>query len=302
MKFIKLFLFTLLVSLSAFSQDTKNLKVYFDDEHWTEYIEGNIPLVISVPHGGATVLADVPVRSCKGATTVTDSKTIELAQEIQKSFEERYKLRPHIIICHLSRKHVDQNREIIEGTCGNAIMEKPWKQFHHYIDSALALATNQYSKAVYIDLHGHGHSNQRLELGYLLKSDDLNNVPAADNNSDLAKKSSINNLLIAQPSSKFGDLLIGDQAFGTLIATNGFPAVPSKQDKAPLAAEKYFNGGYNTKYYTSEKYPNVFGFQIECNFKGVRDAAGRPLFAEAFSKSVMDYFKKNTDIVLKGKK
>lgn len=283
------------IYFGAFAQTPA--KVHFDKEHFTEYIEGNMPLVISVPHGGATLLPEVPLRNCKGAVTVTDSKTIELAREIQKSFEEKHNLTPHIIICHLSRKNVDQNRAIEEGTCGNEAMRTPWNNFHHYIDSALNLAAKQYGQTVYIDLHGHGHKNQRLELGYLLKGDELAGLKKADKVT-LAKKSSVNNLLLKNKKLNLDDLLIGSHAFGTIISEVGFPAVPSKQDKAPTADEWYFNGGYNTVTYTSSSYPNVFGFQIESNYKGVRDEAGRPLFADAFTKAYMKYIKKNTIIAL----
>ena len=297
MKFYRIaFLLFLIIRIPAFAQT--EYKVHYDKEHWTEYIEGNMPLVISVPHGGATLLDSISLRSCKGAVTVTDSRTIELAREIQKSFQEKYNLTPHIVICHLSRKNVDQNREMVEGTCGNEKMEKPWKQFHHYIDSALSLAVGKYGNSVYIDLHGHGHPNQRLELGYLLKAEHLVDLDKTLNDDSVSKKTSLNNLLVSKPVL-LEDLLIGDNAFGSLIADKGFAAVPSKQDKAPLVSERFFNGGYNTSYYTSPKYPHVFGFQIESNYKGVRDPLGRPLFAAAFSETILTYLEKTAGIKLK---
>lgn len=290
MKFLKLMLLMFLFTHGTIhAQKWEIGKTYTDEEKWTEFIVGDLPLVISVPHGGAITLPDIGVRDCKGAVTVTDSKTIELAKEIEKAFLAKYKARPYIIISNISRKNVDQNRDIEEGTCGNKAMEKPWNQFHDYIDTALALATKKFGKIIYIDFHGHGHTKQRLEVGYLLKAEELRNLNAKD--SKQAPKSSVANLLAADKKFDLEQLLIGPDAFGTLIAKEGFDAVPSKQDTAPLEGDKYFNGGYNTNRYTSSKYPNVFGWQIESNYKGVRDAAGRPAFAKAFADVMDNYFK-----------
>lgn len=289
MKFLNLSLLLLLISGLTFAQKWEVGKTYTDDVKWTEFIVGDLPLIISVPHGGTTMLTDAATRSCKGAVTVTDSKTIELVKEIEKAFLAKYKARPFIIISNLSRKHVDHNRDLEEGTCGNKVMEKPWNQFHDYIDTAIVLATNKFGKAIYIDLHGHGHTKQRLELGYNLTAEELRNLDAKD--SKQVAKSSVVNLLATDKNLDLNHLLLGSDAFGTLITKEGFNAVPSKQDVAPLEDDKYFNGGYNTKRYTSAKYPTIFGFQIESNFKGVRDAAGRPAFATAFVDAMGSYFK-----------
>ena len=288
MKFIKLTLLLFLISGFAYAQKWEVGKTYTDDEKWTEFIVGDLPLIISVPHGGAVTLPDA-LRDCKGAVTVTDSRTIELAKEIEKAFVAKYNARPFIIISNISRKNVDQNRDMAEGTCGNKAMEKPWNQFHDYIDTALALATKKFGKAIYIDLHGHGHTKQRLEVGYLLKAEELRALDAKDNKQ--VAKSSVANLLASDKNLDLEQLLVGPNAFGTLMAQQGIDAVPSKQDKAPLEDDKYFNGGYNTVRYTSNKYPNVFGWQIESHYKGVRDAEGRPAFAKAFVDVMGSYFK-----------
>ena len=289
MKFLKLSLALLLISSVTYAQKWEVGKTYNDQEKWTEFIVGDLPLIISVPHGGTTMLTDVATRNCKDAVTVTDSRTIELVKEIEKAFLAKYKARPFIIISNLSRKHVDHNRDLEEGTCGDKTMEKPWNQFHDYIDTAVVLATKKFGKAVYIDLHGHGHTKQRLELGYNLTADELRNLDAKD--SKQMNKSSVINLLAANKKLDIEQLLIGNDAFGTLITKEGFNAVPAKQDVAPLEEDKYFNGGYNTRRYTSTKYPNIFGFQIESNYKGVRDAEGRPAFAAAFVNAMGSYFK-----------
>jgi hypothetical protein len=288
-------LLCLVFPIAVFAQPYQFGKTYLDPEGWNGLMVGNMPLVISVPHGGTINLDDIEDRSRQGSVTVTDSYTKELALEIASIMDKYYGYKPYLVVCNLIRKDIDQNREINEGTCGNGKMEKPWNVFHDFTDSALAMATRQFGACLYIDLHGHGHSVQRLELGYLLKENELKNVIGQTGKTDyLSKKSSFANLMATSKDSlSLSQLMIGENAFGTLMANEGFPSVPSKQDPYPLEGEKYFNGGYNTKRYTGGDYPNVFGWQIESNYKGVRDPSGRSVFAIAFCKVIVKYIKAN---------
>jgi hypothetical protein len=263
---------------------------WIDDFTWVQY--GNMPLVISVPHGGTIAPDSIATRSCPGITTVTDSYTIELAKAIDSVFMADYGMHPSLVITHLKRSKLDQNRPLPEANCNNEKMVAIWNRFHQSIDTALQMALQKSPQCLYIDLHGHGHANQRLELGYLLTDDELRN-PATI----IPSKTSIASL-IASTKNTAEDLLTGKNAFGSIIASKGFAAIPSIQDKAPLANELYFDGGYNTKRYTSTStYPNVFGWQIESN-KDVRfTAAKRSAFAKALAAAIMEYYKMNTPLV-----
>jgi hypothetical protein len=291
--------FFLITTLFTQAQNWTAGKIFSDPENWTEFRVGNIPLVITVPHGGSIALDSIPDRTCPDAVTVRDNNTKELALEIEAEFMKQYGVRPFIVICNLSRKEVDQNREIELGTCGNNAMRKPWNTFHDYTDTAIALATKQFGGCLYIDLHGHGHPIQRLELGYLLKESDLQEFKTDISVEPSAARSSLQNLVKnSNGKLNFKMLMIGSNAFGTMMANEGIPAIPSQQDIAPNAGEKYFNGGYNTNRYTSSKYPNCFGWQIETNYKGVRDAKGIPVFARAFVKVIPEFLKQNTTITI----
>lgn len=250
---------------------------------WNSLLQGNMPLVISAPHGGLNNLETVPDRTCDAAVTVTDVNTADLAVEIAERLQADHGLTPYLVICNISRKDIDPNRELEAGTCGNEKMQRCWEEFHGLIDGALREAVRQHGFCLYIDLHGHGHTEQRLELGYLLDAKELERfhrtgtLPTEGTSVDRLVRDSVD----------VTKLLFGPRAFGTLMAEAGFPSVPSRQDPFPRAGQKYFGGGYNTRRYTGPDYPNVFGWQIESNMKGVRDKNGRPLFAAAFSRVVV---------------
>lgn len=287
---------TLNISLSGWDSGKK---IVYENQ-WVEVIPGDIPLVISVPHGGRMKPKGIPDRHCKvvGQGTLArgvDGRTIETAGAIEVAFMEKYHKRPFIIISNISRNKVDQNRDLALAACGNKLAEKAWYDFHNSIDTALALAVKKFGYAIYIDLHGHGHKNNRLELGYSFTGPQLKEI--YHHQGDLGKyaeHSSLQNYFKMNEKGDLSDLLWGKKAFGTVIVKEGFAASPSRQDHYPAEGEAFFSGGYNTRRYTSPNYPNVFGWQIETNNRGVRDTKeNRTLFAQGFVKAYTKFIKKH---------
>jgi hypothetical protein len=259
---------------------------------YTEVQYGNMPLIISVPHGGVENPSTIPDRTCPNITTDTDSKTIELANAIDSVCKADYVFQPYLVINYLKRTKLDQNREIIEATCSNSSIETIWKNYHFSIDTSISKVLNKYPQCLFIDLHGHGHTKQRLELGYLVSATALRNPSTI-----LPSSTSYYNMLQQNLFLSSNQFLTTSNSFGTLMANKNFPSVPSMQDVAPLITDEYFDGGYNTKTYTSSIYPKVYGWQMETNFLNVRDTeTSRVNFAKAFLQSIMQFYTTNTSL------
>jgi N-formylglutamate amidohydrolase len=262
---------------------------------YTEYQGGSLPIIISVPHGGALNPVSIPDRTCPGSTTVTDANTIQLAQQIDTALFRLTGRHPHLIYCHLRRTKVDCNRNLDDGTCGHPIAAEAWQDFQDFIKMAQSAAQTQFGhKTFYIDLHGHGNPIQRVELGYLLSASALEQSDAVLNARSWVEQSSIRALVGSNVNAAtHTSLLRGDFALGTLLENAGYPAVPSQQTPSPGLNNNYFNGGYNTA--THSSYPpnnRTDGVQIECNFTGVRDTPrNRSLFAQALAQALLDFFK-----------
>lgn len=81
----------------------------FSETGYIEFIPGNIPVVISVPHGGREILSSQYI-ICGEHTT--DPYTDELALKIKDAFYQRWNgACPYIIINHLRRNYLDANRD-----------------------------------------------------------------------------------------------------------------------------------------------------------------------------------------------
>ncbi len=261
---------------------------YFGRNNYIEYIAGDLPFILSAPHGGTLNPSELPNRTY--GTFSTDSNTDLLALDIRKAMTNRLGHFPHVIICHLDRIKVDCNREIIEGAQSNALAEISWNDFQNFIGIAKQTVSNQFGRGFYIDLHGHGHPLQRLEIGYLLSAGQLGlSDTTLNGNSTYASQSSIRELNTRSPFN-FAQLLRGTNSLGGLLAANGYPSVPSPSDPDP-GTNSYFNGGYNTDQHGSVNGGTISGLQIECNSTNVRDTSvSRLMFATNLTAALEVFF------------
>lgn len=253
---------------------------YFGRNDYVEYIAGDLPLIISAPHGGTLTPTELPDRIGTSITTVRDTWTEELARTIGNVFQTRSGGRPHLIIMRLRRSKIDANREVVEAAQGHALAERAWAEWHLLIEAAKQQVIARHGTGFYMDVHGHGHEIPRLELGYLLSRTSLALSDAALDSPTYENQSSIRTLSEASPAS-FPELLRGARSLGALFEAEGFPAVPSPASpNAGTAA--YFDGGYNTARHASRAGGPISGVQLESHFVGVRDTqANRELFATA---------------------
>lgn len=140
-----------------------------DPNGWMEYIPGDAPIVIIAPHGGTLTPTELPDRTCSGCETANDLNTQDLARRIVDAFYTRTGARPHLVVNRLSRKKFDANRDLAEASGGTAKLSAPWTWFHAAIDSAEQRIVQRSGRGLVIDLHGHAHDVDRLELGYFVE-------------------------------------------------------------------------------------------------------------------------------------
>lgn len=256
-----LILATVAATLSA--QPYQPGSVYYGQNGYIEYRAGNLPIIITAPHGGTLTPSEIPDRTC--GTTGVDTRTQELIREVEYEIHRRTGRYPHIIICRLSRNKIDVNRDVDEATCGNEAAQPYWIEWHKFIDSAKASVVKNWGKGLYLDLHGHAHAIPRLEWGYLLSAGELAYSDATLNLSSYINESSYRTLATTAVSgSTHAQLLRGQMSLGTLLAAAGVPGVPSADEPSP-GADPYFSGGYNTERHGSFFGGTIDGVQLECH-------------------------------------
>lgn len=250
-----------------------------------ECIEGDLPVVITVPHGGRLTPDSFPRR--KQGVTDMDVNTQELARAFAAELGRRTGGHAALVISLLHRSRLDPNREIGEAAGGSAPAEAVWCAFHGAVESALAAAVSRHGFAFLIDLHGHAHPIARLELGYGLGGPQLNVDDGAFDRSGVIGISTLRDLHLARGVGAAA-LLRGPRSLGALLAERGLRAVPSPEEPGP-GSNPFFSGGYIVRRHASEPATTkVDGVQIECPRPGVRDTAeNRARFAAATSEALL---------------
>ena len=263
----KLLHLVVLCLLASYVQaQTPGVSTYYeqtsgDTRNYIEYIPGNLPIIISAPHGGVqqsgetiggvfypdndSSLAD---RSC--GTNERDDNTEILVREIQKEIFELTGCYAHVIINNLHRSKLDPNREVNEATCGNANAIDHWNAFHGFIDQASASVEANWGKGLYIDLHGQSHSVPRIEAGYNITAAELNSSDL--NSAGIINKSTIRNLVtnnlsnltheqLIRGNSSLGEMF--QNASGTFYASQGHPGCGSTNGYRTVPSATNNGGG-----------------------------------------------------------
>lgn len=280
----------LTLALAADAQTYSPGQTYFGGSQYNEYRAGDLPIIITAPHGGSLTPAELPNRvpiPGQDVSTTNDANTADLVRRIADVIHERTGRHAHLVINLLSRLKLDPNRELAVAAQGSAAAGAAWQEYHGWITAARQTAQAAHGFSFLVDQHGHGHAIPRLELGYNLGSSTL-----ALSDAELARPryqwdTYLRTLPLFRPEISLPALLRGPRSLGEFFAARNFPACPSPRDPSP-GDPVFFSGGYTTDTHTcfSDNGPG-HGVQIEANLAGVRDtAANRQIFAIAVAEAV----------------
>ena len=167
----RLFVASLLCCATIGAQQSIVGQVRWSADGFTEYVVGNAPIVVTAGHGGDLEPPSLPDRTW--GVTGKDTRTLELAREFAESLRQRFGLHPHVVLFHLARNKVDVNRDIVEAAQGDPGAEQAYLAFHAACEEARSRVLSNWGFGFYVDLHGHGHPEGWVELGYALTSNQL---------------------------------------------------------------------------------------------------------------------------------
>ncbi|VTR99329.1 N-formylglutamate amidohydrolase [Tuwongella immobilis] len=228
---------------------------------------GEIPIILTAPHGGTLELPNVPERKgiglekgAKGFFTGRDTGTEELVADLSAAIEKRFGKKPYLIAARFHRKFIDPNRPPeIAYESPNA---KPfYDQFHDSVADACKQVQGKFQRGLLLDLHGQGSKRDTIFRG--------------TQNGKTVK------LLIDRYGKK---AQVGPESFFGFLAKHGCTVYPTDDGKEQAG----FTGGYIVQTYGSHTGYGIDAIQLECGadyrLKDVRKPA-----AEKIADSVVDY-------------
>ncbi len=223
-----------------------NLKEY------VEFQKGSIPLIISVPHGGALDCKNIPKR-LNGILGI-DGETIEIARELIERIKTNFKKQnlvigsPSYIFSKVGRNKIDLNRNEKEAFNSNSVIAKEiYNAYHNKVREFVLSNLKLYNSSLLIDIHGF-EKNKRppgfRDVDIILGTNNL----ASFFSEPIIKKDWGDNIR-GKIIQKFLDLKI--------------PIAPGH----PKRKEYVLTGGYITKKYGASQIPQSQAIQIEFSDK-----------------------------------
>jgi N-formylglutamate amidohydrolase len=213
-----------------------------------EFHQGNLPLIITVPHGGSFKYESLPDR--EDGILGIDSKTIEIALQIiqylkkYNSTLEDMNLSPSYVISLIHRSKIDFNRDEFNAFNQNSNLAKNvYNYYHQKIAQIIQNNLDTFNSSLLIDIHGF-ESDKRPE-GYR----DVDIVLGSNNLKSI--------LGYSVPKKNWGKNIRGKLV--KALNRAGILVAPGHH----LRREYVLTGGYTTSKYGASNIVNSQSIQIE---------------------------------------
>jgi N-formylglutamate amidohydrolase/phosphoribosylformylglycinamidine (FGAM) synthase-like amidotransferase family enzyme len=204
---------------------------------------GQLPIILSAPHGGALTIPDVEPRlgaglekKAGGFVTARDTGTEELVQEVAKAIEKRFGKRPYVVAARSHRQFADMNRPA-EQAYEDPDAKPVYEFYHRSLAQACRDVQQQFRTGLLLDLHGQGTANDTVFRG------------------------TKNGLTVTLLRERFGEPAhIGAESLWGSLKSRGWKVHPDPHDGKEQAG---FNGGYIVQTYGSHQGFGIDAIQLE---------------------------------------
>jgi len=204
---------------------------------------GQLPIILSAPHGGTTPMPDIAARGRRGATRFVvqpDTRTMELTEKLAAAIERQMGRAPFVIIAKFERKHVDANRPAEDaydppGTNGP---KQIYEAYHRAIAEARAEVQKTFGRGILLDIHG-----QKARIDGIFRGTN-------------------NRLTVSHLIGRSGQAALeGPKSILGVLTAKGYPVIPAVGSNAP--EHKSFTGGYTVRTHGSRNGGTVDAIQLE---------------------------------------
>jgi N-formylglutamate amidohydrolase len=226
-----------IVSLAGAQEATE--KAPLDLKRLITVETGEIPIILSAPHGGNRGIQGVGERkggAAKQFVTVTDTNSHRLTQAVAKSIERRW-AKPHVVIALFSRKYIDANRPA-EDAFESENAKSTYDAYHGALAEAVESAREKFGRGLLLDIHGQAAKPTTIYRG------------------------TANGKTCSLLLDRLGPGgLMGDQGFLGILAKAGYEIHPERGSDAK--EDSRYNGGYIVRTYGALGATGIDAVQLE---------------------------------------
>lgn len=229
---------------------------------------GDLPIIISAPHGGALDLPDAQPRKGEGKEkgaagfrTTRDVGTEELALLVVQAIDDRMDGSPWCVISRVHRRYVDFNRppEIgVEQAQARVVHDL----YHQTLKEAVSSIRGRFQHGLLIDIHGQSASAKTVYRG------------------------TSNGLTVQGLTRRAGlEALTGNKSLTGLLKTHGWQVHPDPFDGKE---QEGYAGGYIVRSYGSHRADGIDCVQLEFGSE-YRSRQNRERIAQELAQAVEAY-------------
>ncbi|HEY1174007.1 MAG TPA: hypothetical protein VGH19_21760 [Verrucomicrobiae bacterium] len=249
---LALLLFTLSSLLAQSTNSTPTNLVYSQT--------GDLPILLTAPHGGTNVLKDVLTRT--NGTVLRDDGTYELALLVNEELAKLMKgKKPYVVAAQFHRKFLDVNRPVTNAF--ESAGAKPYYEaYHNQVSNYVAEIRKRFGgEGLMVDIHGQARDESSIFRG------------------------TGNGVTVMRLIQKQGeDAFTGTNSLLGQLAAMGYAIVPNNTPPGKPPEDRSYNGGFTVRTYGSHKEDGIDAIQIELGYKQRR--ADRKKFASDLAKAI----------------
>jgi len=199
---------------------------------------GNLPIVLTAPHGGQDIVPGVSRRS--HGVTLLDANTIELAETLSKRLRASLGGDVYLVAARFSRKYIDANRP--EAKAFESVDAGPvYRAYHNRISSFISEVRQKFPNgALLLDIHGQSEDPSVVHRG------------------------TRNGATVTRLIEKHGAAaLVGPNSFLGFLQLKGYKVFPPNTPLNDPQEDRRFNGGHTVWTYGSQNPDGIDAIQIE---------------------------------------
>ncbi|MFP6677111.1 MAG: hypothetical protein VB878_18650 [Pirellulaceae bacterium] len=244
-------------------------------ERYVDVQRGELPIIISAPHGGSMKVPGVEPRSGEDLpdnaskfVTLQDFGTADLASAVAAAVESRFGKRPYLVVALPHRRYLDPNRSPREAY-EHELAGRIYKRYHDHLDKYCLEVSNRFRGGVLIDVHGQGLA------------------------SDTVFRGTQNGRTVQFLRRRFGESAhVGKESLFGLLSQQGWKVHPNPLDGREQPG---YNGGYIVRTYGSNQTYATDAIQLEFG-RSYREKSTRKKTANQLAAALQDYAEKYLQI------
>ena len=246
----------------------KIAKISSDIEVLVEVQQGELPVILSAPHGGTMQIEGVEPRSGAGMKTGPsgfftgrDGGTTELAVAIADAIQRRTGKRPYMVVSKVHRKYLDPNRPA-SIAYEDSDAAPVYQRYHGSLQRFCTEILEKHRTGVLLDIHGQGSSQTTLYRG------------------------TGNGKTVTRLRERFGESAhSGEDSLFGILHRLGWKVHPYPADGREQSG---FTGGYIVQTHGSHRPEGIDAIQLEFG-ADYRDKSNRPKTADVLAAAVQEY-------------